>query len=94
LLGTNSVLKFVDFGAAKVITKVNRTMAKTRAIRGGNNNPDAAVMNSLAGTPMYLAPEVIKGTNSQLGASDIWSLGCVVLEVVTGYVSLISTGSS
>jgi mitogen-activated protein kinase kinase kinase len=85
LLGANSVLKYVDFGAAKVITKVNRTMAKTRAIRGGGNaDAGPAVMNSLAGTPMYLAPEVIKGGKSRLGASDIWSLGCVVLEVTTG----------
>lgn len=85
LLGANSVLKYVDFGAAKVITKVNRTMAKTRAIsRGGTNEAGAAVMNSLAGTPMYLAPEVIKGKSGRLGASDIWSMGCVVLEVCTG----------
>lgn len=85
LLGANSVLKYVDFGAAKVIIKGNRTMAKTRAIRGGTGgDAGPAVMNSLAGTPMYLAPEVIKGGAGALGAADIWSMGCVVLEITTG----------
>ncbi|ORY35800.1 hypothetical protein BCR39DRAFT_585399 [Naematelia encephala] len=89
LLGYNSVIKYVDFGASKVITKGNRTMAKTRAIRSramGAEGP--AVMNSLAGTPMYMAPEVIRATatdrEARLGASDIWSMGCVVLEITTG----------
>jgi mitogen-activated protein kinase kinase kinase len=87
LLGTNSTIKFVDFGAAKVIAKGNRTMAKTRAMRtraAGADGP--AVMNSLAGTPMYMAPEMIRPTErrGQLGAADIWSMGCVLLEISTG----------
>ncbi|WOO76993.1 MAP kinase kinase kinase wis4 [Vanrija pseudolonga] len=88
LLGANSVLKFVDFGAAKVIIKGNRTMAKTRAISksksGAGTDAGPAVMNSLAGTPMYIAPEVIKGGAGRLGSADMWSMGCVVLEVTTG----------
>lgn len=40
------------------------------------------------GTPMYMSPEVIRGDTSDLvnrqGAVDIWSLGCVILEMATG----------
>lgn len=34
---------------------------------------------------MYMSPEVIKGENpGHAGAVDVWSLGCVILEMVTG----------
>lgn len=55
LLGYNSTIKYIDFGASKVITKGNQTLAKTRAIKSRKMGTDgAALMNSLAGTPMYV----------------------------------------
>lgn len=34
---------------------------------------------------MYMSPEVIKNTpGGRLGAMDIWSVGCMVLEFATG----------
>lgn len=34
----------------------------------------------------YMAPEVIRASEKAgaLGASDIWSMGCVLLEISTG----------
>lgn len=80
LLDQNGVIKFVDFGAAKVIARQGRTLAADHAsttTRGRNQ--------SMTGTPMYMSPEVIKGSgNGRHGAVDIWSLGCVILEMATG----------
>ncbi|KAF8418033.1 hypothetical protein EV426DRAFT_620461 [Tirmania nivea] len=78
LLDHNGVIKYVDFGAAKVIAKQGKTKVATAA-------PSKVNGNSMTGTPMYMSPEVITGTSAgRRGSIDIWSLGCVVLEMATG----------
>lgn len=45
----------------------------------------AGEMTNATGTPMYMSPETIKGGDpGRRGAMDIWSLGCVCLQMVTG----------
>ena len=87
------VIKFVDFGAAKILTKTKGSLAIGRSLytpvsSSGPPGPPGLPgmpMNSLTGTPMYMSPEVIKSDRrSRKGAMDIWSMGCVVLEMVTG----------
>lgn len=114
LLDHNGLIKFVDFGAAKIIARQGKTIVATKGVidnklpannangENGNVNPDAAAGNpgrkqqkSMTGTPMYMSPEVIRGdalpssssssTNpNRHGSVDIWSLGCVILEMATG----------
>ena len=75
-------IKFVDFGAAKILAKNQRTRTHGRSGQSVNVGVGA---NSLNGTPMYMAPEVIKnGEKGRKGSMDIWSLGCCVLEMATG----------
>ncbi|KAJ1800533.1 Suppressor of Sensor Kinase (SLN1) [Coemansia sp. RSA 2399] len=102
LLDENMNIKLVDFGAARVLNQQSAAAAtrKTRVVMEGGKM-------SLAGTPMYMAPEVIAGSNGgatggvsgggggvatrhefrpgKFGAQDIWSLGCCVVEMVTGH---------
>lgn len=78
LLDHMGVVKFVDFGAAKMIAKTGKT-------RGGGLHNGKTKLNSMTGTPMYMSPEVITGSDSgKRGSIDIWSLGCCVLEMATG----------
>ncbi|KAL6908678.1 hypothetical protein GGI43DRAFT_151749 [Trichoderma evansii] len=77
LLDHNGIIKYVDFGAAKLIARQGRTMAADLHATKPNK--------SMTGTPMYMSPEVIKGENpGKAGSVDIWSLGCVILEMATG----------
>ncbi|KYK56900.1 MAP kinase kinase kinase Czk3 [Drechmeria coniospora] len=77
LLNQNGIIKYVDFGAAKVIARQGRTLAADLHATKPNK--------SMTGTPMYMSPEVIKGENpGRAGSVDIWSLGCVILEMATG----------
>lgn len=76
LLDHSGVIKYVDFGAAKVIARQGKTLVGDRS---------STANKSMTGTPMYMSPEVIKGENpGRQGSVDVWSLGCVILEMATG----------
>jgi serine/threonine protein kinase/tetratricopeptide (TPR) repeat protein len=61
-------LKLLDFGIARLVN------AGRRLTRTGN----------LVGTPGYLAPETVDGVGVVDGRADIFSLGCVAHECLTG----------
>jgi len=68
LCANDGVIKLADFGASKKLADVC------------NNSTG---LRSLVGTPYMMAPEVIKQSGHGVKA-DIWSLGCVVIEMGTG----------
>ncbi|XP_076883193.1 mitogen-activated protein kinase kinase kinase 20-like [Bidens hawaiensis] len=44
---------------------------------------DVDLKYEIRGTPMYMAPETVTG-GEQESPSDIWALGCLVTEMITG----------
>ncbi|XP_064956559.1 mitogen-activated protein kinase kinase kinase 5-like isoform X1 [Musa acuminata AAA Group] len=69
LVDVHGVVKLADFGMAKHLN-------------------GAAGALSLKGSPYWMAPEVVQATmNKDIGydfAVDIWSLGCTIIEMLTG----------
>lgn len=96
LLDFNGIIKYVDFGAARKIAKngtENRTMSRIIGSDGSSVEKESSsdqesglALQDMMGTPMYMAPESITGSpnKGRFGADDVWSLGCVVLEMITG----------
>lgn len=79
LIDYQGSLKLSDFGAAKI------GYSKTYQGRTVGRMGTSMNANSLAGTPMYMAPEVITGGETgRKGSMDIWSLACCIVQMATG----------
>jgi serine/threonine protein kinase len=63
------VIKILDFGIAK---------------RLGTESFFATSAGALMGTPLYMSPEQIMGSTDVRDASDLWSLGVVAYQALTG----------
>lgn len=73
-------------GANLLITKdrhIKLTDFGVSSFTMNNNNQPSNNVLDVAGTPYWMAPEIIMLTGSST-ASDIWSLGCTLIELLTG----------
>ena len=68
------VVKLLDFGIAKVRPLNPFESAERHLTQTGR----------LLGTPLYMSPEQAEGARDVDHRSDIWSLGCVLYEALTG----------
>jgi serine/threonine-protein kinase len=66
--------KILDFGLAKFYVPVDGTTAQQRLTREG----------AVFGTPAYMSPEQVKGQGQVDHRADLWALGCMVYECLTG----------
>ncbi|KAL1802014.1 hypothetical protein ACET3Z_030661 [Daucus carota] len=71
LLSSSGNIKIADFGCAKRLngSKINSSSVES--------------LKSICGTPLWMAPEVLRKQEIDY-TSDIWSLGCTVIEMATG----------
>ena len=65
--------KVLDFGVSKATAPGNGDFVKTTT-------------GAVLGSPAYMSPEQAKGENDIDGRSDVWSLGVILYETLTGSV--------
>ncbi len=67
----NQVVKVLDFGIAKVMDAAGGMGSKTKT-------------GVLLGTPGYMSPEQIKNSKAVDPRSDLWSVGIILYEMLSG----------
>ncbi|MBK6517701.1 MAG: serine/threonine protein kinase [Polyangiaceae bacterium] len=66
--------KILDFGLAKFYQPVEDGAAQARLTREG----------AVFGTPAYMSPEQVRGQGAVDARADLWALGCITYECLTG----------
>jgi serine/threonine protein kinase len=66
------LVKVLDFGISKL----------TRS--GARRASSLTKSRSILGTPLYMSPEQLRSTRTVGPATDIWSLGCILYELLAG----------
>ena len=69
-----TTVKIVDFGLAKFYEPTGGSESQARLTREG----------ALFGTPAYMSPEQAKGQGEVDQRCDLWALGCITYECLTG----------
>jgi serine/threonine-protein kinase len=69
----STVLKVLDFGVSKVMPHAS-----------GVNDLSLTQTAMVIGTPMYMSPEQMRGRKEIDARADIWSLGVILYEALTG----------
>jgi len=77
---TSTGAKLLDFGLAKPVAALSNVATLTAAV---TQSTPMTEQGSIIGTYQYMSPEQIEGKDLD-GRSDIFSLGAVLYEMVTG----------
>ncbi|CCD27091.1 mitogen-activated protein kinase kinase kinase STE11 NDAI_0J01990 [Naumovozyma dairenensis CBS 421] len=80
LIDTKGCVKITDFGISKKLSSSSSSTSSSSHDKNSNNNNKRA---SLQGSVYWMAPEVVKQTVTTTKV-DIWSTGCVIIEMFTG----------
>ena len=75
--GARAGTKVLDFGISKLGEDAN-------ALIGGPVSPSLTRTGAVVGTPSYMAPEQIRAIRNLDGRTDIWALGAILYELLSG----------
>jgi eukaryotic-like serine/threonine-protein kinase len=69
--GGQSLIKVLDFGIAK-------------SLETSETDPSLTTSQNVVGSPVYMSPEQLRASKHVDGRTDIWSLGVIMFELLTG----------
>ena len=72
LVDQSGIIKLTDFGTSKLLSN------------NPSNKEFVVYSKSLKGSPYWMAPEVVNRSGHSK-AADIWSIGGVLIEMITGH---------
>ena len=78
LLSANGILKICDLGLCRILPE------KLAGIGGAKTADETHAWTLQVGTSFYRAPELLLGDRGYGEAIDIWAVGCVFAELLTG----------
>lgn len=83
------MIKIVDFGVSALnasgqATELEEaaTLDSGKVVAGGLLTQTGVLM----GTPLYMAPELLRGAKLARAAADVFSFGCIAYELLTGHL--------
>ena len=70
-VGGGPMIKVLDFGVSKVTGPSSKNLTQTTAVMG---------------SPLYMSPEQMRSSRNVDPRSDVWAMGVVLYEMITGHV--------
>ena len=82
LLNAECFVKVADFGLARSLSQIVASQLGNHSSEGADSNAEP-LMTEYVATRWYRAPEILLSSNRYTKGVDMWSLGCILAEMLT-----------
>ena len=82
LLSSDCYVKLADFGLARSVAQLNEMEQKAK--KRSQQHHQGAILTDYVATRWYRAPEILLGSTKYTHGVDMWSVGCILAELLGG----------